>query len=90
MKTKYIALGLIIGFGLSACGTHNGLIHPKSGVAIKKAADAQIVDKNAVPGAPEYHPQKAADAVDRYLKDEIKRPASAGDLAFGAGGGDTE
>ena len=72
----------ITALGLSACataGTSENLsdFHGKS---VQAAQSTQVINPNAVPGAPAMNAARSAAAVDRYLKDEVKEPRDVTDL----------
>ena len=85
--TKYITITL--GLFLGGCATNQGPImpqvHGERGVAVKAALAKQIVNPNAVSGAPTLHPNKAAAALERYLNDEVKVPREAEDIVITTG-----
>ena len=85
MKTKLLVSLSAMGLLATACATNQGMIDPSEGKAYKASFENHVVDKNAVPGAPELHPDKAAAAVERYLTDQVKQPESGGGLGLGGG-----
>ena len=70
--TTMIALPVILTLG--ACAANTQHMSPSFGQAYQAAMSKQIVTTAVTPGAPEMHPKKANDAVQRYLDDEIKQP----------------
>lgn len=91
INSRNITLSIFIGFGgiISGCATNQTPIavttQEERGAAVKAALAKQVVNPNAVAGAPTLHPDKAAAALERYLNDEVKMPTQAEDITIVTG-----
>lgn len=84
---KYIGMGLIISFGLSACTTTSSHVGVEHREAIDDANRKQIVSTTALEGAPKMHPAMSAAAILRYLDGEVKETEESGGFSSGGEGG---
>lgn len=84
--SKYICVGLITSFGLSACATTSSHVGVDNRTAIDDANRKQIVSTAALKGAPEQHPEMSAAAILRYLSGNVNEPEEGGG-GFSSGGG---
>ncbi len=74
MKKLLITLS-IAGLGLSACTTAPSKnLSDNYGNAVNAAKSTQVINPNAVPGAPAMNAARSAAAVERYVNDEVKQP----------------